>query len=74
MKNLSAVAGRKLTPHDLRRSFTHVGAWLCRIDIQKVELLTNHVPTSVTARHYLETEHLEYLQPEVQQIADRICS
>lgn len=74
MKNLSAVAGCKLTPHDLRRSFTHVGAWLCRIDIQKIELLTNHVPTSVTARHYLETEHLEYLKPEVQQIADRICS
>jgi hypothetical protein len=23
-------------------------------------------------RHYLETEHLEYLQPEVQRIADRI--
>ncbi|NQW50427.1 MAG: site-specific integrase [Rhodospirillales bacterium] len=72
MKNLSAVAGRKLTPHDLRRSFTHVGAWLCQIDIQRVELLTNHLPTSVTARHYLETEHLEYLKPEVQRIADRI--
>lgn len=72
MKNLTAVAGCKLTPHDLRRSFTHVGAWLCKIDIQKMELLTNHVPQSVTARHYLETEHLEYLQPEVQRIADRI--
>ena len=74
MRNVSKVAGCKITPHDLRRTFTHVGAWLCRIDIQKVELLTNHVPTSVTARHYLETEHLEYLKPEVQQIADRICS
>lgn len=72
MRNLSAVAGCKLTPHDLRRTFTHVGAWLCQIDIQRVELLTNHIPTSVTARHYLETERLEYLKPEVQRIADRI--
>jgi integrase len=72
MKNLSALAGLHLSPHDLRRTFTHVGAWLCKIDIQKVELLTNHIPQSVTARHYLETEHLEYLQPEVQRIADWI--
>lgn len=72
MKNLSKVAECKLTPHDLRRSFTHIGAWLCKIDIQRIELLTNHIPTSITARHYLETEHLEYLKPEVQQIADRI--
>jgi len=74
MRNVSKVAGMHLTPHDLRRTFTHVGAWLCRIDIQRIELLTNHVPTSVTARHYLETERLEYLKPEVQAIADRIAA
>lgn len=89
MKHISVVAGLSendaprdgdenksawhLSPHDLRRTFTHVGAWLCRIDIQKIELLTNHVPQSVTARHYLETEHLEYLQPEIQRIADHIA-
>lgn len=72
MASLSKVAGEHLSPHSLRRTFTHVGAWLCRIDIQKIELLTNHIPQSVTARHYLETEHLEYLDSEVQQIANRI--
>lgn len=71
MEHLSTVAGCELSPHDLRRTFTHVGVGLCRIEIAKVELLTNHVPQSVTARHYMDTQHLEYLKPEVQQIADR---
>ncbi|SEP49949.1 Integrase [Rhodospirillales bacterium URHD0017] len=72
MKNLSAVAGCKLTPHDLRRTFTHVGVASCSIEIVKVELLTNHIPQSVTARHYMETSKLQYLKPQVQQIADAI--
>ncbi|MBD9613585.1 site-specific integrase [Pseudomonas sp. PDM02] len=72
MKNLSAVAGTKITPHDLRRTFTTVGVASCSIDLHKIELLTNHVPRGVTARHYLETSHLQYLRPEVQRIADWI--
>ena len=44
----------------------------CGIDLNKVELLTNHVPKGVTAIHYLETTHLQYLRPEVQQVADWI--
>ncbi len=36
------------------------------------ELLTNHVPKGVTARHYLETSRLQYLQPEAQQVGDWI--
>lgn len=72
MKNLSAVAGTKITPHDLRRTFTTIGVALCGIDLHKIELLTNHVPKGVTARHYLETSRLQYLLPEVQQIADWI--
>jgi hypothetical protein len=40
--------------------------------VLKVELLTNHVPIGVTARHYLETSHLQYLKPETQRIADWI--
>lgn len=74
MKNLSAVAGCKLTPHDLRRTFTHVGVAECKIEIAKVELLTNHIPQSVTARHYMETSKLQYLKPEVQMIADVIAT
>jgi integrase len=73
MKNLSVVAGTKITPHDLRRTFTTIGVATCGIDLHKVELLTNHVPKGVTARHYLETSHLQYLRPEVQRIADWIA-
>lgn len=70
MKKVSAVAGTKITPHDLRRTFTTFGVTECGIGLHKIELLTNHVPKGVTAKHYLETSHLQYLRPEVQSIAD----
>lgn len=72
MKRLSEVAGLHLSAHDLRRTFTTIGVAQCGIDLHKIELLTNHVPKGVTARHYLETSHLQYLKPEVQRIADWI--
>lgn len=72
MRKLSVTAGENLSPHDLRRTFTTIGAASCKIDLHRVELLTNHVPKGVTARHYLETSRLDYLLPEVQQIADWI--
>ena len=72
MKNLSEVAGLHLSPHDLRRTFTTIGIANCGIDLFKVELLTNHVPKTVTERHYLETSRLQYLLPQAQQIADWI--
>lgn len=70
MKKVSVVARTKITPHDLRRTFTTVGVAQCGIDLHKIELLTNHVPKGVTARHYLETSHLQYLMPETQKISD----
>lgn len=72
MKNVSEVAGLHLSPHDLRRTFTTIGIASCGIDLFKVELLTNHIPKSVTERHYLETSYLQYLMPEAQRIADWI--
>ncbi|MBK1674173.1 integrase [Ectothiorhodospira shaposhnikovii] len=72
MKKVSAIAGLHLTPHDLRRTFTTFGVAKCGIDPLKIELLTNHVPKGVTAKHYLETNHLQYLKPEVQRMADWI--
>lgn len=72
MKKVSEAAGTKITPHDLRRTFTTIGIANCGIDLHKVELLTNHVPKGVTARHYLETSHLQYLKPETQRISDWI--
>jgi len=72
MKKVSEAAGTKITPHDLRRTYTTIGVASVGIDLHKVELLTNHVPKGVTARHYLETSHLQYLKPETQRISDWI--
>lgn len=72
MVRVSDVAGTKITPHDLRRSFTTFAVTECAVDLHKVELLTNHVPKGVTARHYLETSHLQYLKPEVQRLSNWI--
>lgn len=70
MKKVSEIAGTKITPHDLRRTYITTGVALCGIDLHKIELLTNHVPRGVTARHYLETSYLQYLSPETQKISD----
>lgn len=72
MGKVSEAAGSKVTPHDLRRTFTAIGFQNCGVDLFKLELLTNHVPKGVTARHYLETSRLQYLLPEVQRIGDWI--
>jgi integrase len=72
MKRVSEIAGEKQIPHNLRRTFTTIGVAACGIEIAKMELLTNHVPKGVTANHYLETSKLQYLRPQVQQIADHI--
>lgn len=62
----------RLSAHDLRRSFVTLGVKACRLDIAKLELLTNHVPQGVTARHYLETSDLRDYHREVQAIGDYI--
>jgi hypothetical protein len=56
----------------LRRAFVTLGVKACRLDIAKLELLTNHVPQGVTARHYLETSDMREYHPEVQAIGDYI--
>ncbi|MGX1104502.1 tyrosine-type recombinase/integrase [Bradyrhizobium elkanii] len=72
LAQISKIVGYHLSAHDLRRTFVSVGVATCGIDLHKIELLTNHVPKGVTARHYLQTQRLQYLQPEVQRIADFI--
>lgn len=67
-----AIGMERLSAHDLRRSFVTLGAKACRLDIAKLELLTNHVPHGITARHYLETSDLKDYYPEVQAIGDWI--
>lgn len=61
-----------LSAHDLRRTHVTVGFSACNVELFKMELLTNHVPEGVTARHYLQTSRLQYLYPETQLISDYI--
>jgi integrase len=72
MDKVSEVAGLRLTPHDLRRTFTTFGVTECGVDLYKIELLTNHKPRTVTMKHYMETSHLQYLKPDAQKIGDWI--
>ena len=72
MKRVSEVVGETLSVHDLRRTFVSVGVATCGVDLYKMELLTNHVPKGITARHYLQTSRLQYLLPEAQKIGDWI--
>jgi integrase len=62
----------RLSAHDLRRTFVTLGVKACRLDLAKLELLTNHVPQGITAKHYLETSDLKDYYPEVQAISDYI--
>jgi integrase len=72
LDRISKIAGTTLSAHDLRRTFVSIGVATCGIDLHKIELLTNHVPKGVTAKHYLQTSRLQYLQPEVQTISEWI--
>jgi integrase len=72
LARVSKIAGLTLSAHDLRRTFTNIGVATLGLDLHKFELLTNHVPKGVTARHYLETSRLQYLDKEVQKIGDWI--
>ncbi|MEO8175768.1 MAG: integrase family protein [Sphingomicrobium sp.] len=68
LRQISELAGTTLSAHDLRRTYVSVGVTVCDVDLHKIELLTNHVPKGVTAKHYLQTSRLQYLEPEVERI------
>ena len=73
LEQLSTRIGMdRLSAHDLRRTFVTLGVKACRLDLAKLELLTNHVPQGITARHYLETSDLRDYHAEVQAIGDYI--
>ncbi|OWK29247.1 tyrosine-type recombinase/integrase [Sphingomonas dokdonensis] len=74
METVSEVAGRHLSLHDLRRSFTNYAMRECRLEKFTTDLLTGHKPAQedVTARNYLDLTNLGWLQPDVQKIGDWI--
>lgn len=74
MRAVASKAGAMLTPHDMRRTFTNV-AIKCGVDLFKIELLTNHVPNSVTLTHYTETSDLrESCVAEIEAIGNWMTS
>jgi integrase len=73
MEAVSRVAGLHLTPHDLRRTFIAVGHTLS-IEMWRIELLTGHVPSTVTLRNYTETSDLRYLAPDIERIGTWIVA
>lgn len=70
MRKVSSAAGNKVTPHDLRRTYTNIALRSCRIEKFRTDLLTNHITRDVTAEHYFDTSNLQWLAPEAQKIAD----
>lgn len=74
MELVSKVAGKHLSLHDCRRSFTNYAMRECLIEKFRTDLLTGHKPAQedVTARNYLDLARLDWLQPEVQKLGDWI--
>lgn len=74
MEAVSEIAGKHLSLHDLRRSFSNYAMRECRIGKFETDLLTGHKPQAadVTSRNYLDLTNLAWLYPEVQQVGDWI--
>lgn len=72
LERIAKLIDQPLSAHDLRRTYVSTGVATLDIAIDKMELLTNHVPQGVTAKHYLRTSRLQYLLPFTQQISDWI--
>jgi integrase len=71
---IGEIAGKHLSLHDLRRSFTNYAMRECLVEKFRVDLLTGHAPASddVTSRSYLSLTNLDWLTPSIQQIGDWI--
>ncbi|WP_446654923.1 tyrosine-type recombinase/integrase [Blastomonas sp.] len=74
MELVSEVAGKHLSLHDCRRSFSNYAMRECRIGKFETDMLTGHKPAQddITARAYLDLQRLDWLQPEVQKVGDWI--
>jgi integrase len=72
MEIISKVAGVRVSPHDLRRTFRAI-AGECNIELYRTKLLMNHkLSGDITIHHYTETNDLRYLTNEINLIADWI--
>ena len=74
LEKVSDVAGLHLSNHDLRRTFSEISVKALRIERFRTDLLIGHKPDprDVSANNYLDLTNLQWLYPEVQQVADYI--
>lgn len=75
MEAVGEIAGKHLSLHDMRRTFTNIAMRECRIGKFETDMLTGHKPAQedVTASAYLNLTRLhEWLTDEVQKIGDWI--
>lgn len=74
MEMVSKKVGKHLSLHDCRRTFSNIAMRECLIEKFRTDLLTGHKPAQedITARNYLDLARLDWLQPEVQKVADWI--
>lgn len=75
MALVSEVVGKKLSCHDLRRTFTNISMRECMVEKFRTDLLTCHVPAQadVTARNYLDLTRVHgWLYKDAQTIGDWI--
>lgn len=74
MATVSEIAGKHLSLHDLRRTFTNIAMRECRIEKFRTDLLTGHKPAQAdtTSRNYLDLTNLSWLYTEIQQVGDFI--
>ncbi|MCE5972487.1 integrase family protein [Sinirhodobacter sp. WL0062] len=74
MTKVSEAAGKHLSPHDLRRTFSNIAMRECRVEKFRVDLLIGHKPAQedITSLHYADLDELQWLHPEVQAIGDWI--
>jgi integrase len=73
LDKVGVVAGLRVSAHDLRRTYV-TAAHSADIEMWRVELLTNHKPATITAKHYAQNQDLRYLLPDVERIARFITS
>lgn len=71
-KQIEAIAGVHIASHDMRRTFIPI-ALKSGVELWRAEILTNHIPQSVTLVHYVETNDLrEDYAEHAQRVGDWI--
>lgn len=74
MEAVSKIAGKHLSLHDMRRTFTNIAMRECRVGKFETDMLTGHKPSQadVTAQAYLDLTNLYWLTEEIQKIGSWI--